>query len=296
MGSAFVAMADDPTALYWNPAGIAQMKSSGVDFSNSTWFVDSRFQHAAAVLNMGAMGHLGISVMALSYGEIEVTTITNPEGTGERFNPIDLAVGLSYARALTDRFSAGGTVKFIQQKIWNESASGLAMDLGVLYRSDFRNLRIGMSMSNFGSDMQMQGKDLRVAYDVDPNQEGNNPRLPAYLEVDEWPLPLLFRVGVALDAFNSEMQRLTIGADALHPADNSESANLGAEYAFRELLYVRGGYRQAFASIQDDSGWSLGAGLRIPLGDIGVKLDYVYQDYQSGRLGRPQMISVGATF
>ncbi len=297
MGNAYVALAEDPVALYWNPAGVVQMRTSGVEFSNSTWFVDSRFQHVAAVLNTGNIGHLGISIMALNYGEIEVTTIDNPEGTGEQFSPLDLAVGLSYARALTDRFSAGLTVKYIQQSVWNESATGMALDMGVFYRSDVKNLRIGMSMSNFGTDLRLEGKDLRVAYDVAPNQEGNNPRLPANLEVDKWPLPLVFRVGVAADVINSNAQRLTLEADALHPNDNSESANLGAEYAFRELFFIRGGLRHAFASITDDSGWAAGAGIRVGLGNaVGFRLDYVYQQFQSGRLGRPQMLTMGVTF
>jgi len=298
MGGAYVANAQGPSALYWNPAGITQMNRTAIELSYASWFVDSNVQQAAFVLAMGRMGNVGLSVSALNYGEMEVTTIASPDGTGELFRPLDVAVGLSYARALTDRFSFGGTVKLIRQKIWNESASGAAIDLGVFFRTDFNNLRIGASMTNFGTDMKMAGKDLRQAIDVDPNNEGNNPRLPANLEVDPWAIPLAFRIGVAADIVQGSNHRVTTSFDALHPNDNSESANFGMEYAFQDLVFLRGGYRQAFAEISDDGGWTLGAGLQYELGAAGpiINFDYVYQQYQAGRLDAPQMFTFGIAF
>jgi hypothetical protein len=298
MGGAYVANAQGPSALYWNPAGITQMDRSGVEFSYASWFVDSNVQQAAFVLTMGQMGHVGVSISALNYGEMEVTTIASPDGTGELFKPLDIAVGLSYAKALTDRFSFGGTFKVIRQKIWNESANGLAVDLGVFYRTDFKNLRIGASMTNFGTDMTMAGKDLRQAIDIDPNNEGNNPRLPANLEVDPWAIPLAFRIGLAADVVQNSHHRVTTSVDALHPNDNAESANVGLEYAFQDLIFLRGGFRQAFAQVTDDGGWTLGAGLRYELSATGpvVNFDYVYQKYQAGRLDAPQMFTFGVAF
>lgn len=294
MGSAHVAVAEGPSALYWNPAGAAGSPANAVQVSSADWFIDTSFQNAAATLNIGG-GTLGLNIMALQYGEFEVTTISNPEGTGEIFEPSDLSVGLSFARALTDRFSAGATVKSVRQKIWNESANGVALDLGVQFRSDFQNLRIGMSMLNFGSDMKLAGNDLRQAIDIEPDQNGNNPNLAANLEVDSWPMPLTFRVGVAVDALASDSQRLTLVVDALHPNDNSESANIGVEYAFRKLLYLRGGYRQAFSEITGDGGLAGGFGIGYDLTSrVRASFDYVFMDY--GDLGTPQMWSATVTF
>ena len=297
MGGAYVAQAEGPAALYWNPAGITQMTRTGLELSYMSWFVDSKVQQAAFVLVMGQYGHVGLSVTSLSYGEMEVTTIANPDGTGEIFEPMDIAIGVSYAKALTDRFSFGGTVKMIRQEIWNESANGAAVDLGVFYQAGFKNLRIGASMTNFGTDMTMAGKDLRQAIDVDPNNEGNNPRLPANLEVDPWAIPLAFRIGVAADIVQDTQHRVTTSVDALHPNDNSESANFGLEYAFKDLVFLRGGYRQAFAQLSDDGGWTLGGGLRYELGGGPIiNFDYVYQRYQAGRLDAPQMFTFGVAF
>lgn len=295
MGSAQAAIAEGPSALFWNPSAITQMTTSGVEFSHLDWLLDSRLQYMGFVLNLGRGGHLGLSVTAFNYGEIEVTTIGSPEGTGERFTPVDMSVGLSYARALTDKFSIGGTAKFIRQKIWNETASGAALDIGVTYLTDFRNLRIGMSMTNFGGDMQLAGKDLRQAIDINTQIQGNNDRLPANLEVSSWSLPLIFRVGVAMDAFQNDQQRFTVSADALAPKDNSQSANVGGEYAFREFLFIRGGYRQAFSGHPEDGGWAAGFGLKYAMNErLSGYIDYVIQEYDP--FGTTQMFSLGVTF
>jgi opacity protein-like surface antigen len=297
LGESYVAIAEGPSALYWNPAGVADMTRTGAEFSYLSWFVDSNIQQAALVIPLAGFGNLGIHVVTLGYGEMEVTTISNPDGTGELFSPRDLSAGLSFARNLTDRFAIGGTFKLVTQRIWNSTASGAALDLGVLYRTGFRNLRIAASMANFGQDLRLSGKDLRVAQDIDPTIEGNNPRLPANLEVDPWAMPLTFRIGVAADVVSLENQRLTTTVDALHPNDNSESANFGVEYAFSELLFLRGGYRQAFAAESDDGGFTLGAGLQYDFGNgPRVRFDYVYQQYQGGRLESPQMYTFGVDF
>ncbi|NND73070.1 MAG: PorV/PorQ family protein [Rhodothermales bacterium] len=294
MGSAQVALAEGPGALYWNPSGVARSRNSAVQLSSADWFLDTKYQNVALSLNTPG-GTLGLNIMALQYGEFEVTTIQNPDGTGEVFEPSDLSVGLSFAKALTDRFAAGATVKAVRQKIWNETATGAAIDLGVQFRSDFQNLRIGMSMLNFGTDMRLAGNDLRESIDIDPDQNGNNPNLAANLEVDSWPMPLTFRVGVAIDAFTNETQRLTVGVDALHPNDNSESANFGVEYAFKSLLYLRGGYRQAFAEISGDGGLTGGFGVGYSVNNrIRASFDYVFMDY--GDLGTPQMWTATITF
>ncbi|NNF59060.1 MAG: PorV/PorQ family protein [Rhodothermaceae bacterium] len=299
MGSAQVATAEGPAALFWNPAAIAtsgaRAGTGAALFSNSDWFVHTRHQFFGLTFNGGGLGTFGLSVTALDYGDELVTTVDQPEGTGELYTALDLAVGVSYGRALTDRFAFGGTVKLVRQQIWNESANGAAVDLGVVYDTGYRGLTIGMAMTNFGSDMKLSGRDLRQRIDIAPNQGGNNDGLPAELEVSEWRLPLIFRVGVAADAFRTSDQALTVAVEGLAPSDNSQSANVGAEYSFRELLYVRGGYRQAFSSITEDGGWAVGFGLKYAFTNrLGASFDYVFQEYEP--FGTPQMFSLGVTF
>jgi hypothetical protein len=294
MGGAQVALKGGPNTVHWNPASLSRFGSGGVDFVRANWFVESQFHSVSAGFET-PVAHIGISVLVLDYGEMEVTTISNPEGTGELFNPKDMSIGITLARNVTNRFSAGATMKYVQQKIWSEKATGIGMDLGVLYDAGFHNLHIGMSMSNFGSDMTLSGKDLRRAIDIDPNIEGNNPRLGAALEVSEWPLPLTFRVGIAIDPWATETQRFTLTLDAVHPNDNSESVSFGGEYAFRNFFFIRGGYRQAFSDVMDDGGMTGGFGIAYRLStDVSAHFDYVFQDY--GDLGTPQMWTLGVTF
>jgi opacity protein-like surface antigen len=297
MGGSYVAVAEGPSAMFWNPAGIASVTRPTLEFSYATWFVDATIQQAAFAMNMPGVGNVGLSVQALSYGEMQVTTIASPDGTGELFSPLDFVVGVTYGRALTDRFQIGGSGKLISQRIWNSSASGFAMDLGVHYRAGWKNLRIGASMSNFGTNMRLSGQDLRVAHDIDLERNGNNPRLPANMEVESWALPLTFRVGLAADVLASERHMLTAALDALHPNDNSESVNFGLEYGFSSLVFLRGGYRSAFSSESSDGGWTLGAGIDYELsGGLLIKFDYMYQQFQQGRLDASQMFTLGLGF
>lgn len=279
MGGAYVAISNDGSGMFWNPGGVAHVSSNAVTFSNMNWFVDSQFQDASVIINAGTDGNFALSIRALNYGEIDVTTIENPEGTGERFTPTDLAVAFTYSTFLTDKFSVGGTGKFIQQKIWNEKALGFAVDLGMLYQTDFKNLRIGMSISNFGTDMTLSGDDLRRAIDIAEDQSGNNDRLEGYLGVDSWSMPLLFKVGIAMDLIDTDLHRVVVALDAKHPNDNSESIDVGIEYGFNDLVFFRGGYKSLLSSQTEDQGLTAGFGLKYNMNDFTANFGAAYMTH-----------------
>jgi hypothetical protein len=177
---------------------------------------------------------------------------------------------------LTDRFSIGGSFKLINQRIWNESASAIALDLGLIYTTAFHGLRLGMSIANYGTDMRMDGKDLLKQIDIDPFNKGNNETLVARMKTDDWPLPIFFRIGLAHDIITSRQNRLTLALDAINPTDNVESVNAGAEYCFRDRVYLRGGYKSLFKS-DSEEGLTMGGGLSLPVSGMGsFRLDYAY--------------------
>ncbi|MFN2126758.1 MAG: PorV/PorQ family protein, partial [Anaerolineales bacterium] len=122
MGGAFVATANDVSSLYWNPAGASRSDINEAMFSHSRWFADINYNWAGAMIKLGGAGTLGLSLTYLDYGDIEVTTLAEQDGTGEFFSASDMSLGLTYSYNLTDRFYLGGTVKYIQQKIWKYSA------------------------------------------------------------------------------------------------------------------------------------------------------------------------------
>lgn len=294
MGGAFVATANDASALYWNPAGVAGMRNGQLLLMHSQWLAGITFQFAGVVIPLGPVGTIGATITSLNSGEMDVRTIDQPEGTGEIFSTNDLALGLTYARNLTDRFSVGVNAKYIHQKIWHEKAQGFALDFGTLFNTGFHHLRIGAALTNFGTEMRLTGKELLVFYDIAPNILGNNERVPANLQTEAWPLPMTFQFGLATEMLKSTTQRLTIAIDALHPYDNTESLNLGGEYAFREMIFLRTGYRDLFLKDGEQS-WTFGLGIANRLvGTLNVSFDYAYTDF--GRLENSQRFSVLITF
>ena len=278
MGGAFVAIADDPTALYWNPAGIVSIESPMAHFYHSPWIADVQFNHSAVVVPLDRSSSFGFFITSVTMDEMQVRTVKSPQGTGEYFSVSNVALAGSYARRLTDRFSFGVNMKFIQEKIWHMNAGGLAVDLGSLFITKNSGLRIGMSVSNFGGKISMDGYDTEVDYDIDETMYGNNDKIDASLNSMDWPLPLVFRAGVSKDVVQSDIHKLTLAADAIHPNNNVEYINLGFEYILRNMISIRGG--QAFYGMdKSKQGLTFGVGLnyQIPRGPI-INFDYVYRD------------------
>jgi hypothetical protein len=294
MGGAFVAVATDPSALYWNPAGVSRNGRTEVLLEHANYLLGTEYNYFAAVLAIDEDNAVGISVTNLAYGQDLVTTVDNPDGTGETWSASDWAFDITYSRNLTDRFSIAGTGKMVIQRIWRESATGWALSAGLLYITPFRDLRIGMSMANFGTEMQLTGEDLFVTYDPDASIKGNNKKIPADIGTNSYPLPLLFRVGLAMDLIAAGDTRLTLAADALHPSDNAQSMNLGAEFSWNKLLFARVGYSSVFLPDRQ-GGLAVGIGLSYDISSrLTFKLDYAYQDY--GLLNNIQKFAVSVGF
>lgn len=294
MGSAFVAVADDQSAIYWNPAGLAKLTGVGILAEHTRWIADIDYNFFAATYNLGNFGTVGFSFLTSNMGELKVTTIEEPAGTGETFNVSDAMFSLAYAINLTDNFAIGFNPKFVMQKIWKMSATAVAIDLGVQYVTPFDGAILAMSISNFGTKMKLDGNTALVLVDLDPNSSGNNGQIPAYLQTDEWELPLNFRVGIAYRPIDSQMHKLILAIDAMHPSDNYESVNVGAEYIFNDMFSIRGGYKSLFLKDSEES-FTFGFGLKqLLLNNVAVKVDYSYGNF--GRLTNVQKFSLGITF
>ena len=294
MGGSFAAEANDLSALYWNPAGLSKVRGGALQLSTTKYLADITYSHAAVGFNLGAMGTLAASLLYLDSGDMEVRTVTAPEGTGERFSKQDLALQVSYARALTDRFSIGTTVKFIREKIWHSSATATAFDIGVLFTTPYEDLRLGASMSNFGPKMQMSGRDIIFSVDPAQNQEGNVEVVNTEYLLDRFPLPLLFRVGLAWDAINTADHRVLVTTDAATPNDNNQYVNSGMEYSFRDLLALRLGFRNRFQTDGEQGlTWGVGLNMRIDR-STRASFDYAYADF--GRLEQTHWYTFNLSF
>jgi len=302
MGGAYVSSSEDVSSLYWNPGAVVQANKNEFQFVNTDWLVGTKFRWFGVVLNLDGENAIGASVTDMDYGSGEVTTVASPEGTGETWTAADIAVSVTYSRRLTDKFSIGGSAKFINQRIYNESATTVAFDAGLLYVTDLNNLRIGMSMSNFGGDLTLSGRDLLNRVDIDPNNPGTINTLVANLKVDSWPLPLIFRVGAAIDVMHNDEVTATFASDALIPNDNFPSVNVGAEVGWRNTFFVRGGYQSLFVTGQStfhpdtqQEGLTLGAGLQYHVeGFASLVVNYAFEKF--GLFGNLNTIALAIGF
>ncbi|OQY27944.1 MAG: hypothetical protein B6244_08900 [Candidatus Cloacimonetes bacterium 4572_55] len=295
MGGSFAALADDATTLYWNPAGAGWLRDKQFVFSYTESFAEINHGYAAAILPFSDATTIGVSLTTLYAPEMEQTTVEFPGGTGVNFDARDVAIGLTYARRMTDRFSFGFTAKYVQQTLFNESAETVAFDVGGLLHTDFRGMRIGMGMCNFGGKMSPDGRDLLISYDDQLTH--SNPLTPGKLETQGWSLPMIFRLGLAVEAVGGERsfvphedQKLIVTIDGYHVNDADETLSFGLEYGWREMLFLRGGNRLN----HDTETFSLGFGIALDLIRHKIRFDYSYSDMSD--LGNLQRFGAGLLF
>jgi hypothetical protein len=290
MGEAYVAAANDVTSLYWNPAGLTRLSGGEAIFSHTSWIAGSSLNYAAVGMRAGNYGYIGVQLYIFDSGSMEVTDISFPDGTGEDFNVQDMMMGITFARQLTNRFAVGGSFKYIQSTIWRMQASSIGLDLGIQYVTPFDFLKLGFSISNFGGEMQLHGDNTARRIDLDPGSTGNNDGILANLALRKWDLPLVYRIGISAAALQTEYHSFILTADALYPNNNNSYLNVGAEYGFNGIFFVRGGYTQLF--LDDAEGnIRLGFGLKVL---SRIKAEYAYSD--RGVLGGVSILGISVNF
>ena len=277
MGETFIAVSDDISSLYWNPAGLVQFQENGITVAHTQWFVDTRLEFFGGVYHFGGNNALGLSVTSLRTEDMKVTTEVQPNGTGDYFRFSDLAIGLSYARKLTDQFSFGATVKYIEETLGALKMKGVVADLGTYYKTGLGTTRFAVIISNFGGQMSPDGSvttfDNRV-----------------FNSFQKFPPPTVFKLGFAMEPLLNKKNRLTTAIQVNSPNDNKENVNFGVEYAYKEFLFFRGGYKLNV----DAETFSLGAGLKFPVTFAKANLDYSIADY--GDLGFAHRLSLNLLF
>jgi len=295
MGEAFAALSNDATALYWNPAGLVTVGRMEFTSTHTQWIAGLRHDFAGFVYPVGTNNALGLSVTIMTSGEIERTTLEQPRGTGFYYSATDFAVAVSYARAMTDFLNVGITGKYIHQQLWNERAFGFAVDVGTILDTGIAGIKVAMVMTNFGTHMKLDGRDLIRGFDPMP-ESLLNPLTPSKLETESWPLPTNFRLSILYELIGGPASllslpesRMTVVAELTHPSDHPEHLHLGMEYGFRNFLFLRMGYK-ALLSLDRvytlpsghkydafEEEMTFGAGVRVPLGgNVSMNIDYAY--------------------
>lgn len=293
MGNAAVASYEDLTSSFYNPAAIGRLSGYGMQFTHSIWIADIQYDYVSALVSMGSMGNLFFSITSLNSGEIDVRTVEQPKGTGERYSVQDIALAAGYGRKLTNRLSVGFQLSYIQETIWHSTLATAAINAGTVFELIPNSLRLGASISNFGLPARFTGRDLRIQYDLYPDRYGDNSSLPGEVFTQKFPLPVMFRVGIAMPYKVGNFNRFLFVIDAFHPNDNTESISLGGEYMFRDLVALRAGYQNLFQK-DSETGLTLGGGISLDVGGFRFILDYAWAD--RGRLNQTQHFTLGIFF
>lgn len=295
LGHAYTALATGADALFWNPAGAARSyngrQRGSLLLSHAQWLADINYNAAAVVVPVFGARTIGFSVASVDYGSMQVRTVALPEGTGETFRAADLSLGLTYAQSLTSAFYFGGTVKYVRQQIRDMSADAIAFDFGFVLQTQYlQGLTLAAAIQNFGSKMQMGGINSVVFVDIDETTSGNNPDVPARLEMDTWDLPLSFKFGMALPVFRLNNLELLALADAHQSNDNRLNGDFGGQLRLYNRTFnfdLRAGYKDLFVD-HVDSHFTLGAGLDVRALGIRAGFDYAYTPFEL--LGNTQML------
>lgn len=289
MGGSYVALANDITAVYWNPAGLSRVVGSGeAMFNHAAWLADTDYNFAAVSLNVSGFGSVGLQVISFSTPEQDVRTIQNPEGTGQKWSGNFISLGLTYSRQLTDKFSIGFTGKYVQEKIFNARSHGAAFDLGILYITPLNSLTLGAAITNFGTKMRLDGRDLYFNEDPPTTPQGGVSEVPSKYRTEQFDLPLNLRIGLAWHALRTENTSIILSVDGTQPNDNSEYVNSGIEWGILNTVFLRGGYK-SWLKENSEEGFTFGAGIKYDAVGTNLKLDFGWADY--GRLTNVKFVS-----
>jgi hypothetical protein len=276
LGEAITALEGNSTSMFYNPSGMARQTGFvDVTFSNTQWIADINYMHASiSVAPEDALyGVFGLSVASVDYGELKRTIRDEGEdgfldlGT---YSPNAFALGVGYAKALSDKFAVGGNIKFVYQDLGDGHVVNIAQDsthtkqkfdtdvfafdFGIQYRTGFKSLVFGMSLRNFSEEIE-------------------------YIE-ESFQLPLTFKIGLSMNLIDlleegNDQHSFLLAVDAAHPRDYKEQIHIGGEYTFMNILSLRAGY----ISPTDEQGVNFGAGLKHEFVGFNFGVDYSYLDF-----------------
>lgn len=289
-GEAGISNIKGVSAMFWNPAGLAELETNEFIFSHNAWIADISMNAIGLGVNLKDWGTFGINMVWMDYGELYKTSVSTSieesaqygyidEGT---FSPSDLAIGISYSKKVTSQFSFGGQLKYIYEdygsnktintageiKNTNNIMSAVCFDFGTLYYPGYKSLAFSMTIQNFSTDLKYQQEVFST--------------------------PLTFKIGISmnmLDFFDDKSSNeFLLAIDALHPRDYSERLNIGLEYSYLGMFKLRGGYRFNY----DEGNFTAGAGIKYSISNsLGLKIDVSYIIMPSDRFSWPLQLTAG---
>lgn len=274
MGEAVTAVESSSMAMFFNPAGMArQTNFVDITLGQTEWIADIKYMYGSASFAPfdGDYGIIGFSLTSVDYGKLNRTVRKGADGYEDlgTFSPTAISMGVGYAKALSDKFSVGGNIKYVRQSLGdhvtaldgsggysyeNFETNVLAFDFGIIYRTGFRSLNFGMSIRNFSEEIK-------------------------YIE-ESFQLPLTFKIGFSMNMsdlleVDQETHSILVAVDASHPRDYDEQINIGLEYTLFNSVSFRAGY----ITPTDEQGINAGIGIKQSLMGVNFGFDYAYTDF-----------------
>jgi len=262
LAGANVVLSGDGYSALTNPAASGELESFTMAAANTFWFAGINYAFLS-VNQPFKWGTLGFSVNSLNSGPMEVRTVFQPNGTGEKFYANYYTAGISYGKQLTDRFSWGAHLKYVHEQLAEFTANTGVLDIGFLYElEEVKKLRFAVLLQNFGPNSTLNGS-------IEQDEIFNN----GSITLEAYPAPTVFKVGLSIVPWEKEdgSQSLTALFQLNHPNDNSENLRFGLEYEYRKLLFVRLGYQLNVADQDFPTG---GIGIRSRIGRHPLIFDY----------------------
>lgn len=278
LGNAYTALSKGVESVFTNPAGLTEMNSEFEAFVSTTqWFADIKYLAGAIAWNAKDYGALAVSFVVVDYGTIKGTALVPKAGTGaDNYiltgnveNVGAYSFGLTYVKSISDKFSIGGTAKYVGQQLGrltdatgvttDNNNSRMAFDMGVKYFPGIESLRLGMSIRNFSTFVTYENQGNAAA-----------------------PLPLTFAVGAGMnimDVINKGIAKdhsLLVTAEFIHPNNYTDRVNAGFEYTFMKMFSLRAGYE----GNHDVLSWAGGVGVKQTIEGIEFQIDYSYSKAQ----------------
>ncbi|MCF7885497.1 MAG: PorV/PorQ family protein [Candidatus Marinimicrobia bacterium] len=276
MGNSGVNLSDDASVMYWNPAGVAQVGKTTLTLEQTQWFADIDYSYLGYIQKVNKNIYLGLSSGALYTDPMEVTTPYHPYGNGEYFSYGDMFIGLTFSQKMTDRFSYGATVKYVQENLDNLVMDGFLMDLGTYYWTGFKSLKFCVSLVNFGTQARPEG-----SYEK-PLQEGGT-------ETKKYALfapPTEFRIGAAMNVIENDFSKTLVSLQLNHPVDNHENFVIGIEENIFDKFFLRTGWQGG----KTQRSLTFGGGIDLNIWDYAFQADYAWADF--GVLGDIQKFQI----
>jgi len=277
---------------FWNPAGLASLEGTDALFTHTQYFASMNLNYAAIATKAGGFGNLAFSAKVLSVGDVIVTTEAAPEGTGETLTPTFTVLGMSWARQFTDRVNFGATLEYVDEHIANETATGVAADFGVQYRTDWHGLVLGMAMKNIGTTMSYNGDDLDASTQAPGSEPGSSPRVVRFTTAN-FEMPSYFTLATSGDAYRQNGMALRWMGAFQNNNFGGDNFNGGVEWLYRDAFALRGSWFGTFTTTSDAltgnsstnfksgddlySGYAIGAGFNVKAGASRLSVDAAWR-------------------